>query len=96
MLSKWNLLPHWWLVEVRREMGDNCDYHRFFVLFLYLFCHTFNTTQVFLFLFMQKLGQEYKLEKRDEKSENKEMIAAVYFKIQTFRDIKDLPIETTQ
>ena len=37
---------------------------------------------------MQKLGQEHKLEKRDEKAKNqyKKMIAAVYFNIQTSKD----------
>ena len=49
---------------------DNCDYHLYFVPFLYHFCYTFNAAWVFLFMFIQKLGQEHKLEKRDKKAKN--------------------------
>ena len=71
---------------------DNYNYHLYFIPPLYHFCYTFNTAWVFLFIFMQKLGKEHKLEKRDKKQKIvvKEIIAAVYFKIQTSRDLIDL------
>jgi len=37
---------------------DNCDYHLYFVSFLYLFCYTFNIAWVYFLMFMQKIDQE--------------------------------------
>ena len=47
---------------------------------------------------MQKLGQEHTLEKRNEKQKInvKEIIVAIYFKIQTSRDLIDLSKESTK
>ena len=39
--------------------------------FLHLLFVIFNVAWVFMFMFMQKLSQEHKLEKRDEKVENR-------------------------
>ena len=35
------------------EAIDNCDYHQYFVPLLYLFCYTFTTAQVFVYVYTE-------------------------------------------
>ena len=56
-------------MDVLLMAHDICDYHLYFVPLLYLFYYIFfNAIWVYFLIFMQKLNQEHKLEKKDEKN----------------------------
>ena len=80
-------------VCIELTMADSC--HIYSVSFLYIFYYTFNTTWVFFFYVYTEIRSRVKIREKSWKS-GKLMIAAIYFKIQIFRDIKDLPIKIAQ